>query len=403
MNEDVVRNLDTQSRRLNMIDDAITAALSDDEPLIALRESPRQQSHQELTAYNDALRAEHDWAQIDLDACLTSEQRAAWDLWRSRTRLDWQTSDYLAVGSAGLIGFLSSWFDTAIDGAVRDRLRALTDTVLGQTLEAGGKQLPVDFMGPGFGGRAHRVKSAGHDLARPIEAIRQVMAGEFSGIRWVDGAPMHVVDGRYAALPFAEAAVKLGQHLLADVVTPMSLPIPGMSRLYESDSEAIRRFALHSYSGLGQNAGWNVRSGILTPGMTVLITEILIRTYVHADAYQRTGSAELDWPQQRRRTELLLAAHGLVSAISLGRTAAVVAANSAAGTPLRALHPSHIRHANIPALLRTGTLAASAVADSYRASRIPSARTWEELVLATAQPWQLDLVDRIEALGQAAE
>lgn len=66
---------------------------------------------------------------------------------------------------------------------------------------------------------------------------------------------------------------------------------------------------------------------------------------------------------------------------------------------MRAAHPSHIRHINIPALLRTGTLAATAVSDGYRASRIPSAASWEELVVATAQPWQLNLVNEIESLS----
>ena len=82
-----------------------------------------------------------------------------------------------------------------------------------------------------------------------------------------------------------------------------------MSFLYEADNEALRQFALHSYSGLKPGTGWNLRSGVATPSMTVMVTEVLIRTYVHAEAYAQMGSALLDWPQERRRTELLLAAH----------------------------------------------------------------------------------------------
>lgn len=398
MNEEVELNLDTQTRRLAEIDDAISAALAD-EPRPPLADSPSQQTYDQLTAYNAALRSEREWLDVDLDAALTESQRAAWELWRTKSRLDWRRSDYLAVGAAGVVGLLCSWFDSSIDSAVRQRIRGLTDTALGQKWEAAGKRLPIDFMGPGFGGRAHRVKSAGHDLGRPIEAIRQVMLGEFRGVRWVDGVPIEVIDGRYTELPFADAAMRLGQHLLADVVTEMSLPIPGMSLLFESDHKAVRDFALHAYSGLGKGNGWNVRSGILTPGMTVIATEVLIRTYVHAEAHKRTGSAELDWPERRRRTELLLAAHGLVSAVSLGKTAAQISAHAIAGDYMRAAHPSHVRHINIPALLRTGTLAAMAVSDGYRAARIPSASSWEELVIATAQPWQLTLVDEIESLA----
>lgn len=398
MSEDIELNLDTQARRLAELDALITATLNDQEPAVEIAASPSRQSYDELTVFNTQLREQRDWAEVDLDAALTDEQRAAWELWQTKHRLQWSGSDYLAVGVAGLVGLLCSWFDGAIDGAVRDRLKDLTDTALVQRWENAGKRLPIDYMGPGFGGRGHRIKSAGHDLARPFEAIRQIMNGEFRGIYWKDGVAVHVVNGAYEGnLSPTAAALKLGQHLLADVITPMSLPIPGMSLLMESDSQALRDFALHSYNGLnGANASWNLRSGILTPSMTVIVTEVLIRTYVHAEAYQRTGSATLDWPQQRRRTELLLAAHGLVSAISIGKATAQVTAHCVAGNYVRAGHPSHIRHANIPALLRTGTLAATVASDARRASRIPDARSWDELVIDTAQPWQLDLVDQFE-------
>lgn len=402
--EDIGRNLDTQARRLSDIDAVISAALADEEVPIELADSPHHQSYDTLAAFNEALRNERGWREVDLDAALTDNQRAAWELWRSKHRLQWRNSDYLAVGAAGLVGLLCSWFDASIDRAVRDRLKNLTDTSLVQGWEAVGKRLPIDHMGPGFGGRAHRVKSAGHDLARPIEAIRQIMEGEFRGVRWQDGVATRVASGGYRQnIPATEAALRLGQHLLADVVTTMSLPIPGMSLLFESDTKFLSDFALHSYSGLEPGAGWNLRSGLVMPSMTVAVTEVIIRTYVHAEAYHRTGTAELDWPQQRRRTELLLAAHGLVSAISLGKLTATVAAQCAGGDYLRAAHPSHIRHANLPALLRTGTLAATAIADAHRASRIPDARSWDELVIATAQPWQLDLVLGIEELSGAAE
>ncbi len=74
-----------------------------------------------------------------------------------------------------------------------------------------------------------------------------------------------------------------------------------------------------------------------------------------------------------------------------------------AGNYARAVHPSHIRHANIPALLRAGALVGTVVNDAYRASKIPSACSWNDLVSATAQPWQLDLVQSLENLSNAEE
>ncbi|MDE8649713.1 hypothetical protein PXH69_32595 [Rhodococcus qingshengii] len=101
----------------------------------------------------------------------------------------------------------------------------------------------------------------------------------------------------------------------------------------------------------------------------------------------------------RAISELLLAAHSLVSAISLGKVAAQITAHCVSGNYVRAVHPSHIRHANIPALLRAGALAGTVVNDAYQASKIPSARSWNELVTDTAQQWQLDLVESIENLA----
>ncbi|WP_257890413.1 hypothetical protein [Rhodococcus sp. USK10] len=305
--------------------------------------------------------------------------------------------------AVGVVGMMCTWFDASIDSSIRDRLTLLKSSGIVSGWEKAGKRLPIDYMGPGFGGRAHRIKSAGHDLARPIEAIKQIMAGEFSGTAGHTGVASRVVVGdKFQDVDSAsEAALRLAQHLLADVITPMSLPLPGMSFLYESDSKALRDFALHAYNGLSAGSGWNVRNGIALPAMTVLVTEILIRTYVHLDVYQQTGTARLDPPHTRRRNELLLASHSLISAISLGKVAAQITAHCVEGNYARAVHPSHIRHANIPALLRAGTLAGTVVNDAYRASEIPSARSWNDLISATARPWQLDLVDEIETLGRS--
>lgn len=176
------------------------------------------------------------------------------------------------------------------------------------------------------------------------------MAGEFRGTALHTGVATRVVVGdKFQDVDSAsEAALRLAQHILADVITPMSLPIPGMSFPYESDSRALRDFALHAYNGLSAGNGWNVRNGIALPGMTVLITEILIRTYVYLGHYQQTGTARLDLPHTRRRNELLLAAHSLVSANSLGRVAAQITAHYFSGNYVRAVHPSHIRHPNTP-------------------------------------------------------
>ena len=70
--------------------------------------------------------------------------------------------------------------------------------------------------------------------------------------------------------------------------TPMSLPVPGFSLLYESNSQAINKFARHAYAGIPPGEGLNLRSALVAPGMTAIATEAVIRTHVHLSALSRT-------------------------------------------------------------------------------------------------------------------
>lgn len=388
MTDDFDRNLDTQRRRLDAMDQAVANALSDDPAPSELPVAATTQRYRELTVFNDGLREANSWSDIDLDSALTEEHAAALNEWRSRQRINWSATDVAMVGLAGVLGTACVWFDASIDRAVRGRLGNLTKSNVVRRFEKAGKRLPVDYMGEGFGGRAHRVKSAGHDLARPFEALRQIMDGEFRGVRWSFGQRSKVsVSGRFdVAHSFEEALLRWFMHLGADVLTPMSLPIPGSSLLYEMDNEAIRDFALHAYKGLRSGEGLNVRSAAGTPGMTTVTTEVVVRTHAHLSALRLRGSAQLTRQEERRLTELRLAAHSLVGAAAIGKA-------TARGVITK--HPSSIRHIHIPTLLIAGKLALQVVADTSAAQR-SSARTWDEILLDVAQPWQLDLAREIE-------
>lgn len=370
------------------MDAAVRHALSDDEGLVQLSASSTPQSFDELTTFNDAIRRDNDWVDVDLDAALTPEQAQALAEWRDRQRVQWTTGDVSIVGLAGLLGSLCVWFDAAIDRSVRDRLGKIAQTSTVRGWEKLGKRLPIDYMGERFGGRAHRVKSAGHDIARPFEALRQIMDGEFRGIRWSFGSQSSVsVSGRFLEVnTLEEALLRWILHLSADVLTSMSLPIPGMSLLYEMDNKSISNFALHAYSGLRAGEGLNMRSATVAPTMTVLTVEVVVRTHAHLAAYRENGTAELSPQQKRKRTELLLASHAVVSAASLGKATAM---------GMLTKHPSAVRHIHVPTLIRAGTTALQVVADE-RAARQASAATWDALLLDTAHVWQLDLAQEVE-------
>lgn len=389
MTDDFDRNLDTQRRRLDAMDAAVANAMSDEPVPSQLPTERAPQPYEALTSFNDQLRVSNSWTDVDLDAALSPQQAEALEEWRSRQRTPWTTADVAMVGLAGVLGAACIWFDAAIDKAVRERLSAIAKTRVVRLWEKAGKRLPIDYMGDGFGGRAHRIKSAGHDLARPFQALRQIMNGEFEGVRWSFGQQSTIkVSGRFDVVDsFEGALLRWIMHLGADVLTPMSLPIPGMSLLYELDNETISKLARHAYSGLRAGEGLNLRSATVAPGMTALTTEVVVRTHIHLTAMRETGNFELTRQQERKRTELRLAAHSLVGAVSIGKATA---------QGLITKHPAAIRHIQVPTLVLAGKTALQAVADASAAHRA-SAPTWDQLLLDVAQPWQLDLAFDIDA------
>lgn len=397
MDESVLRNLDTQHRRLDEAEAELAALLAGDRTAKRARdETPpicRAETYDELTVRNDELRAQNLWAEVDLDTALGPEQRERFETWRSHQRLPWSPSDLAIVGVAGLIGVAATIYDTSIDKRIRDRLLQLKDTPAFREFEKAGQNLAIDYTGPGFGGPAHRVRSAGHDLLRPLSALRQIQNGRFEGIEWVDGVRrvVTVTHGRpVESLP--EALVLWAKHLAADFVTKTSLPLPGWTLLYELPWRDARKFAHDVYSGTSWGDGWNSRNGLLTPSLPVISTEVLIRTHVHARAWNQTGSPILDAGHRALLEELLLAAHGLVGAAALGK--AVALAMSGPGGALA------LRHLNMPSLIRTGTLGLQALGTRTE-RRALAAPSWDALLSGLREPWELREAQEIEAAASA--
>lgn len=133
--------------------------------------------------------------------------------------------------------------------------------------------------------------------------------------------------------------------------------MPGWSLLYELPWRKARKFAHDTYKGSNWGDGLNARSGLVTPSLPVLSTEVIVRTHVHGRAYAATGSANLGHAQRTLRDELLLASHALVGAVALGKTTAIVLTGP--GAPLSlANNAAAVRHLSLPTLLRVGVLAA---------------------------------------------
>jgi hypothetical protein len=393
LDDETLRNLDTQHRRLAEIEANLDALLGGETPNALPATPDRPETYSQLTTTNDALRDERGWETIDLDAALAPEALAEFELWRQRRRISWQLDDIAAVALAGAVGIAATWYDTMIDNAVRDRLKALSDTPLIKLWERDAKRMPIDYMGKGFGGHLHRVRSAGHDIGRPFEALRQIRAGEFHGFYWEDHQRFEVrADGLGGAAyepveDLGEALVLWGKHLVADFVTHTNLPLPGWSAIYERDSRHLRKFAHETYGN-----GVNVRS-FAASTLPVMTTEITVRTHVHGRAMVARGTAVLEPGESALRAELLLAGHALVGAASLGKGVTTTMATSPLPSVTR--HAKAFRHLNWPVLFKVATTSLDVARDAR--ARSSTAASWDDLLARVAAPWQLDEAMRLDA------
>ena len=108
-----------------------------------------------------------------------------------------------------------------------------------------------------------------------LQPCDKIMDGQIEGIEWSFGQRKQVNASGFEPLSsYEEALLRWIMHLSAAVLTPMSLPIPGFSLLYESNNQAIPKFALHAYWGRRTGEGLNLRSALAAPGMTTIATEV---------------------------------------------------------------------------------------------------------------------------------
>jgi hypothetical protein len=382
MDESVLRNLDAENRRLADLENRLQQLLQGETPNPGIGAGVESAgSYEDLTDQNDRLREAQRWGPYDLDACLTKYQLERLRDWESGERQRWQLPDFVTVGLCGVVGGLATIFDDQVDAQVRAGLGYLKNTDLVQGWEKAARGMPIDYTGPKFGGPAHRVRSAGHDIGRPFEALQQIRSGVFRGSVWEDG--VRTITSVNVSAPVSSLAVALtlwAKHLLADVVTPMSLPLPGWTKLYELPNRDLRKFAHDAYQGSPLGNGLNLRSGLLTPTLSLLTTEVIVRSQVHWSAYQSTGSAGLTDAGKRKRSEMLLAGHAIVGAVSLG---------NAAVRGLLGEGPLALRHVNVPVLARAGFQAVHVIREEQRLRRLEPP-SWDELVRSIVHPWQLD-------------
>lgn len=341
---------------------------------------PSPDEYDALTAASRDYLAAQGRAGLDIEDLLEPEDL---DLLRLESqRLGWTTSDMAAVGVCGLVGSVTAVLAGAIDDVIVEKLGMLERTELISRWKRETTNLPIDYTGAYAGGKAHRVTSAGHDIGRPVEAIRQIMEGQYRGTGWSYGQKVPLTRlgtplGRpYEPVPEVTTALTLwAKHLITDVITPTSLPLPGWTALYEAaPTPELADFYKDMY-WQGGNAGWNLRTMAITKSIPLVVVEVGIRTKLGWDAWTDRGSLQSTDRERAKRDEMLLAAHGVVTAVSSGQ-AVIECLTTSSPLGLRSLNPQSI--------LRTAQLGLKVVGEHRSAPASPP--SWEELAIRSLAP-----------------
>lgn len=337
---------------------------------------PPAHDYGELTAASRSYLLTQGRADLDLEDLLDSQDLTV--LRRQAQRLGWSTSDVVAVGLCGLTGAMTAVLTDAIDAAVVDHLGLLERTELISRWKRETTHLPIDYHGAVVGGPAHRVTSAGHDIGRPVEAIRQIVEGTYQGTGWLYGEKViRTAMGTPHGTPFdvvPELRTSLAlwvKHLITDVITPTSLPLPGWTALYErAPTELLADFFKDMYWPGGDLPGWNLRTMAITKTIPLVVVEVGIRTKLGWDAWTERGSLQVTGPERAKRDEMLFAANGVVTAVTTGQAVIECLTTSS---------PLGLRNLNPQSILRTAHLAGRITAARRAEPERPP--SWEELAV----------------------
>jgi hypothetical protein len=238
-------------------------------------------------------------------------QRVPWDRW-----------DWLVAFGAGLTGGLIDVF-LGTPGHFAQAAMADKDHLMGSWMEGihgqHGGAAPIDYQGPHFGGGSHRGLTSGHDLFRPLEGIGQFKDGTFRGWYFHDGIRVMVESTvnqngvPYEPMSWGSAALAWMVHNACDFFSSASLPIPGTSWLYESESHDVRRFVQEDLYKQGINLRHVALQTLAPLAVKVAVGSYFFLRYRNLDAPAAAKA--------QKRAELGALAHGVSLGINLGKIA----------------------------------------------------------------------------------
>ena len=254
----------------------------------------------------------------------------------------WVKSDFIVVFIAAVLGSIADIILSNRDNRFTGKGSKFSESLKDlheKTFKHKGKSA-IDFQGKinvggetvSFGGGHHRVLSRGHDLLRFIDGIKSFKNGDMISIRYKNGkrlltsTKMVKNGGEFLQLGSIEALVEYAKHMFADFFSPMSLPFPGYSFLFESDNRRIRQLVVDMYKN-----GFNMKN-IATQALSTAIIEFVIRLYFAiknvkevkedieiSEDYSKIDLIKVAFKSSEKMSEMLLAAHVIVTAVNLGK------------------------------------------------------------------------------------
>ena len=183
---------------------------------------------------------------------------------------------------------------TGVGGGVLDLTRTIDANLTNEELHQKFDKLSSDYLKKviGIDGKAaidnirggplHRIVGPTHDLSRFFEAVKDIMKGEFHanvrGTNFIETFHSSASKSPYVQIDGpVDAAIVLLLHMIGDFFSKTSLPIPGRSKLAESEYKEIVKEVFAEYRN-----GGNLRklvSEFLSNVTGTILIALVLRLY----------------------------------------------------------------------------------------------------------------------------
>ena len=158
-----------------------------------------------------------------------------------------------------------------------------------------------------------------HDVFVFALSVWSISTGKYIDFEWgKDGSIVLIKDGNwdgakiYSECNLLAAIIKYVKHMLADICSSTSLPIPGFSILMHMPDRDIEAFALKLYRN-----GMNLRTMTLQM-IPVKMTELMLSLYIWARSKDCKGEySDESW--EHKKNKLILISHGITTAVNVGK------------------------------------------------------------------------------------